>query len=177
MNDLSKLSHKFVFLFKLLMILYPTLVILMWCGIIDIPFGYTAFSRLPILVDIHELSIRLRLKACIVQMIPTIVVTLSFYYLVQLFKLYEKNVIFGQKNIVLIRNIGYTLIAQAIAFFISQPLLSLALTMDSAPGEHVLVIGIGSVEVSNLIIGGIVILISIIMAKGQKLQEEIALTV
>jgi len=177
MNNISKLSRKFGLLFKLLMVLYPVTVILMWCGMINIPPDYFAFSRLPISVDFGQLSAGLRLKACMLQMIPTMFVTLSLYYLVQLFKLYERGVIFGRENTVLIKSIGYTLIYQALAFFLSQPLLSLLLTMDAAPGQHVLVISIGSVEFSNLIIGGIVILISSIMVEGQKLEEEKALTI
>jgi hypothetical protein len=149
----------------------------MWCGIIDIPFGYTAFSRLPVAVDFSALPLGIKLAACSVQMIPTLIVTLSFYYLVQLFNLYKTNVIFEKRNIVLIRKIGYTLIAYTIASLIAQPLLSLILTINAAAGQHVLAVGIGSDEISNLIIGAIVILISIIMAKGHKLQEEIALTV
>lgn len=177
MSNISKLSRKFGFLFKLLMVLYPVTVILMWCGMIDIPPGSFAFSRLPISVDFDQLSVGLRLKACMLQMIPTLIVTMSFYYLVKLFKLYERSVIFGRENILLIKNIGYTLIYQALAFFLSQPLLSLLLTMDAAPGQHLLVIGISSVEFSNFIIGGIVILISSIMVEGQKLEEEKALTI
>lgn len=177
MNSISKLSHKLVFLFKFLMILYPTMVVLMWCGIINIPFGYTAFSRLPIPVDFHTLAVNLRIEACMIQMIPTLLFTLSFYYLVQLFNLYEKNIIFGLKNTMLIRKIGYTLIAQAIAYFISQPLLSVILTRDAPTGKHLLVLSLGSYEVSNLIIGGVVVLISIIMAEGHKLEEEKALTI
>lgn len=177
MSNISKLSIKLALLFKVLMILYPTMVILMWSGMLNIPFGYTAFSRLPIQVDFDALDAGIKISACLVQMIPALVLTLGFYYLVQLFNLYSKNIIFARENIKLIRKIGYTLILQAIAYIISQPLLSLILTIDAPPGQHALVLSFGSYEITNLCVGTVVILISIIMGEGHKLEEDKSFTI
>jgi len=103
---------------------------------------------------------------------------MGFYYLSQLFMLYAKNIIFSLHNMLLIRKIGYTLVAQVlVSIIITQPLLSFMLTKDAIPGQLFIQSGVGGDEISNLLIGGIVILISWVMAEGRKLADEQALTI
>lgn len=178
MNKISKISHRFSLLFKALLIIYPLMVIAMWLGGFDIPIPYLSFTKLPpVGVDLHTLRFILRFWGCVIELFPTMIIMLGFYYLIQLFKLYANNIIFGPENVKLIKYIGYTLIGQVIISFITQPLLSIVLTLDAAPGHHMITLGIGSDEISNMIIGGIVVLISWIMEEGRKLEEETAFTV
>lgn len=102
---------------------------------------------------------------------------MAFYYLIKLFQLYSKNIIFSTKNVFYIRKICFMLFLQVLAGLAVQPFISLILTMDAPPGGHIIGIGIGSDEVSNLIIAGIALLISWIMEEGRKLEEETILTV
>jgi len=177
MSKINVISYHFSFLFKALIILYPLSVISMWLGLITFPQGYFSFGRLPVNVDLHSLRLTVRILACLVEMIPTLIVMMGFYYLIQLFKLYSQNSIFGMENVILIRKTAYTFIGQVIASFVTQPILSLVLTMDAPVGGHTIAIGLGSDEVSNLVIGGIVVLISRIMEEGRKLEEEKTLTI
>lgn len=178
MSRLNKVSNRFQSLFKLLLLIYPLLVISTWLGWITIPIEAFSFTRLPVEVDLQSLRFLTRFLACMVQMIPTLIVMMGFYYLIQLFKLYSQNIIFGPQNVILIKKIGFNLIAQVIiSLLITQPLLSLVLTMDAPPGGHEIAIGFGNEEISNLIIGGIVVLISWVMEEGGKLEEEKNLTI
>lgn len=178
MSKLNKISNRFQSLFKILFFVYPLLVISTWLSLITIPVEAFTFTRLPVDVDLQSLRFMTRFLACMVQMIPTIIVMLGFYYLIQLFKLYAQNIIFDPKNVILIKKIGYTLIAQVfVSLLITQPLLSFILTMDALPGQREIAVGFGSEEISNLIIGGIVVLISWVMAEGGKLEEEKNLTI
>lgn len=179
MNRLSKISRRFNWVFKGLLIIYPILVMATWLSGIQIPVQDFSFARLPVDVDIQSLRFGIRFWACVVEMIPTFVVMMGFYYLIKLFDLFSQNIIFDLKNVILIKKIGYTYLGQVIASLLTQPILSLVLTMDALPGTkgHVIAVGIGCDEVSNLIIGGIVVLISWIMEEGRKLEEEKALTI
>lgn len=178
MNKINKISHRFNLLFKGLLILYPLMVISMWLFGFEIPIPYLSFMQLPpVGVDLHTLRFFLRFWGCVIALFPTMMIMLGFYYLIQLFKLYANNIIFGPENAKLIKYIGYTLLGQVIISLITQPILSVVLTLDAAPGHHMITVGIGANEISNMIIGGIVVLISWIMEEGRKLEEEKAFTI
>lgn len=177
MSKINRISNGFRLLFQILFFMYPIFVIATWLGGITLPAQNISFARLPVDVDLHSLRFFIRFLACMVEMLPTAVVMMGFYYLVQLFKLYSQSNIFGLQNVILIKKIGVTLIAQVFASIITQPLLSLILTMDAPKGGHLISIGFGSDELSNLVIGGIVVLISWIMEEGRKLEEEKNLTI
>lgn len=176
-NKISQISRFFACTFKLLMFIYPIFIIAYWLNIISVPRGYFAVSRYLVDVDINTLSINLRLIACFIDMIETSVVLMSFNYLTKLFNLYSENIIFSYQNVHYIRKLGYTLLWQVVASLLAQPLLSVVLTFNAPPGQHMISLGIGNQEISTLLIGGIVILISWIMEEGRKLEEEKSLTV
>jgi Protein of unknown function (DUF2975) len=177
MNKINKLSCRFQLLFWMLFFIYPVLVVSTWLGGSALPSKYLSFARIPVDVELHSLRFMVRFLACLVEMLPTAIVMLGFYYLIQLFKLYAQNTIFGLQNVILIKKIGLTFIGQMIVSIVTQPLLSIILTMDAAPGGHLVAIGFGSDELSHLVIGGIVVLISWIMEEGRKLEEEKSLTI
>ena len=85
--------------------------------------------------------------------------------------------IFKLQNVMYTRKIGYTLLLQVLATLLIQPIVSLILTMDAPKGGHTIAIGLSGDEISNLVIGGIVVVISWIMEEGRKLQEETSLTI
>jgi hypothetical protein len=176
-KKISKISSRFVLLFKILIVLYPVFVTCSWFNLIEMQKDYFSFSRLPVDVDISTLRFPIRLSAYLVNMIPVLFVMLGFYYLIQLFKLYARNIIFSFQNIFYIRKIALTLFLQVLAGILIQPFLSLILTFDAPKGGHTISIGAGSDEISSLIIAGIVLLISWIMEEGRRLEEESALTV
>lgn len=160
-----------------MLILYPLVVIAVWLGGISPPKGYFTTARLPIDIELDSIRFALRGAACLVDMIPTACVMMSFYYLVKLFQLYAKNIVFSYENVKYIRKIGIMLFLQVVATMLIQPVLSLILTLDAAKGGHVIALGLGSDEITNLVIAGIVILISWVMEEGRKLEEEQTLTV
>lgn len=177
MSKIGRVSHRFSLLFKALLVIYPLLVISMWLGLITPPQGYFMPTRLPFYEELSTIRLPLRLLAGLVDMFPTVVVMMSFYYLVKLFQLYAKDIIFSYQNVVYIRKIGFTLLWQVFAMLLVQPFISLILTWDAPKGGHTIALGIGSDEIANLVIGGIVVLISWVMEEGRKLEEETALTV
>lgn len=178
MSKINIISQRFQLLFKAFLFLYPIMVIGTCMGWFSMfPIEYVASIRLPVDVDLPSLRLTVRILSCLILMIPTVIVMFGFYYLIQLFKLYAKNTIFDLNNVTLIKKIGITFIVQAIANIIIQPVLSIVLTMDAPPGGHVIAIGVGSHEVSNFVIGFIVVLISWIMEEGRKLEEEKQLTI
>lgn len=176
-QKIAKISQRFGWLFKVLIVLYPVFVTCSWFGIVDMQKDYFVFSRLPVDVDIHTLRFPIKFSAFLIDMIPVIFTMLGFYYLIQLFNLYANNIIFSFKNILYIRKIALNFFMQVLANILIQPFLSIILTFDAPKGGHIISIGAGSPEISTLIIAGIAFLVSWIMEEGRKLEEESSLTV
>jgi hypothetical protein len=104
-------------------------------------------------------------------------VVCGFYYLMRLFQLYAKSIIFSYQNVLFIRKAGYMLLLQVMATMCVQPLLTIILTLNAGKGEHIITIGFSGDELSTLVVGGIVVLISWIMEEGRKLGDELGLIV
>lgn len=176
-NKISKISHRFSVLFKLLLGAYPFLVIAPWSGIIDQNNLISSSLRLPVDVKIATLRLGIKIPAILLEFVPAACVMLSLYYLIKLFQLYAQNIIFSNQNVLLIRKIASILFLEVLLGILIQPFLSLVLTMDAPKGGHMVAIGLGNSEISSLIIAGIALLVSWIMEEGRKLEEETALTV
>lgn len=53
-----------------------------------------------------------------------------------------------------------------------RSLLGVALTLHHPPGQRILVVGVGSPDLTILLIGSILAIISWVMDEGRKLQED-----
>lgn len=177
MNKLRNVSRAFNLLFKVLLIIYPLLVISFWLGWISLPLQGFSMSHLPLDIDLKTVRFSLRVYAGLVDMIPVVFAMIGYFYLSKLFQLYSRNIIFSLQNVLYIRKIGFMLLFNVIAEFLVQPILSPILTFDAAPGRHLVSIGFGNHDFTNWIVALVVIVASWIMEEGRKLEEEQALTV
>lgn len=177
MDKIKNISYKFSLIFKILLIIYPCIQASIWLGFLPTMNGYFSGLHLPIPVNLEALRFQWRLLGFLVALVPTSIIMFGFYYLIKLFQLYVKGVVFAQQNIYYIRKIALMFLLQVVATIVIQPFLSLILTLDAAPGGHIISIGLRGEEISNLIIAGIVFLIAWIMEEARKLDEERALTV
>lgn len=177
MNKIEVVAYRFSILFKILLVAYPIFVAAAWFGIIPFPKNLFSFSLLPVDIDFETLRPLLRFYGFLVLMVPMMITLLSFHYLIKLFQLYAKKIVFSHQNILLIRKIGLTVFLEFLADIIIQPILSVILTFDAPVGGHVISIGFGNHQLSSLIMAGIILLISWIMDEARRLEEETSLTV
>ncbi|MEI6242228.1 MAG: DUF2975 domain-containing protein [Chlamydiota bacterium] len=185
MHKIQKVSQIFRFLFLAIMILMPFFTISYWytgnsIGLI-VPASWTEFlqSQGCTLGHNSELYVYTALTsgqkffAFLTSLIPLSISLIILYFLVKLFSLYESLIIFTEKNVKLIRNIGYTILfGEALHFIIYEPLFSLAVTFSNPPGQRMIKISIQGENIAWICAGFLLILISWIMNEGRKLQEE-----
>ena len=119
----------------------------------------------------------MRILAFCVSMIKGAVVMFGIRVLVDLFRLYENGLFFRAENVACFKKISRILIWWVIAGIIVTPLTTIILTMNNPPGEHALQISFQSADLTALIIGGILSVVAGVMEDGQRLQEELELTV
>lgn len=118
-----------------------------------------------------------RLLGFLVMMVSGGIIMYGVSKLICLFKLYEQGQIFQSSNVHCFRSLSRTMIAWFIAGIIARPMMSVALTLHYPPGKRLLVLGFGSSDLTALLVGGILAVITWVMEEGRQLQKEQEFTV
>lgn len=113
----------------------------------------------------------------LVTMLPTGVTMVGAYYLQRLFLLYEQGQIFRLANVRCFKKLFRVLIWSFVADIVSRSLLSVVLSLPNPPGQRIVTVDLSSSDLTILLLGGILAVISWVMEEGRKLQEEQDLTV
>jgi heme/copper-type cytochrome/quinol oxidase subunit 4 len=131
---------------------------------------------LPVRVD-HDLPRLTRSLAFLVDMIPMMAIIYGLRKLEDLFRLYEKGLIFTEQHVRCFRSLGRTLIVWVGCDVLRNSLLSMVLTLDKTPGTRVITVGLGSADFAAVFVGIVVVILSWVMDEGRKIQEDQALIV
>lgn len=183
MNRIRNVSLFFRIVFQMLFIALPILLIASWMVAPDekvMLLGFVRLNAIPLPYTnkiLHTLSVNEKILGCLISAIPMIVNMLTLYFLIQLFKLYEKADIFSSNHVRYIRNIGYTLLLGQLIHPIYHFTMGIVLTIHNPPHHRFAAITMGQTNIGILLTAILVILISWIMAEGYKLREEQQLTV
>ena len=118
-----------------------------------------------------------RLMGLGVDMIPTGIRMLSWWWLFLLFGCFTAGEIFTRNTVKYIRRTGWTVLIGAGFMPIHEALMTVALTIQNPPGERMVAFSIDSANLEEIVIGGIIILVSWIMDEGRELRETEELTV
>ena len=166
---IRNVSAKFKILFGALIIIKPLSDLLYWINFNHLPSGFN--NELPVAVT-APLSPSTLALAFLISLIPTSVVIYGLVNLKALFALYEKGIVFTQKNVQCFRHIGLALIALIFAGLIHGALLSVVLTFQNPEGQRMLSLTFGSEDLSTLIMGAMIILVSWVMNEAASLEHE-----
>jgi len=123
------------------------------------------------------LPMKTRLLGLGASMLTTGTAMLALWWLFQLFGRFAQGEIFTESTVKYIRYLGWTMIAGVIALPFEEALTTLILTIHNPPGDRIIAIGFESADFEELVVGGVIILISWIMDEGRKLRETDELTV
>src|SRR5690242_10196978 len=135
MHKIQRVSLFFRVLFQITFVIMPVLLILFWINAPN-PIALGAQTSGDMLINfipkyihvMHPLSTTEKLIGFVISLIPTSIQLLVFYFLIKLFRLYERGEIFSANNVKYLRNIGYTLLIGQLVNPIFEGLLSVALT-------------------------------------------------
>jgi hypothetical protein len=175
---IQKASRRFRIFFTVIMVITPFIpvAILMFSNELPEPIRTQIFRE--VLVPFSaELSMTQRLLASTVSLIPSAVFVLGLYYLIRLFRLYEKGIIFMTENVTYYKKLGYILIISMFADIIRNSLMSMVLTLHNPPGQRMISLGYSSDDLTKLVMGLLIIVISWIMDIGKEIQEDQTYTI
>ena len=151
MNKIQRISHCFRVLFQIGFLAYLAAFVVSWGAIAT---GYT------VILDHQTLYVGFAYA-----LTRTTLYLLILFFLIQLFRAYEKNEIFTLQNVFLIRNIGYALLAVQI----------ITAVFHSVMTPYWNIVGLDFIVMS--ILACMIILNSWIMAEGYLMRQEQQLTV
>ena len=195
MSNIQRVSLCFRLFFQLCLILMPVLLIVSWVyapenlvllsGFIQlkpIPAAYQGMHAytmqgLPKAAIFHALSMGEKIIGGAISAIPLLIQMSIVFWLIKLFRLYEKGSIFSLTHVKYIRNIGYALILSQVIEPIYQFVMGIVLTWHNPPHHHYAAITLDQTNVGVLLTAFLIILISWIMAQGYQLKEEQQLTI
>lgn len=181
-SKIKKISLLFCWLFQALFIGVPLVHIIAWFNApvpIDLSgnFGFLV-NVIPKHTEVlHPLSASTRLFGFLIDCIPMILIELIIYFLIRLFKLYQRAEIFSLQNVNYIKNIGYTLLLLQVVRPLCDGVLSGILTLNNPAGHRYIKVTITGTNLSMVLTAFIIILVSWIMVEGCRLREEQQLTV
>jgi len=174
LNHIQRTSRRYRILFNILIVGVPVIDLLYWTFFNHLPDGLVA--TLPVARTV-ELSAGALMLAFLVSLLPVGAAMYGLLTLRSLFGLYEKAIIFSAENVKYFRRLGYALIAWVLANALFTPLISTIITFSNAPGERMVVAQLGVFDVSTLLIGCVILLVSWVMDEGRKIEDEQAHTV
>jgi hypothetical protein len=128
-------------------------------------------KMLPYFVTL-PLPVSARFMGFLVTMMPTAVAICGAFYLMRLFRLYAQGNIFRPSNVECFKKLSRVLIWWFVVGIVHRSLLSVALTLHNPPGHRIFSLGIGSPDLTALLLGGILAVIAWVMEEGRKLQED-----
>ena len=120
----------------------------------------------------QDLSAMARFLGFIVSLLPNIVTIYGIIKLRRLFSLYEKGIIFSKDNVKCFRGIGWALIGLVIANKISMPFLMVVFTSANPPGPRTIALAVNGEDLTTLVLGMAVLLISWAMDEGRRIKED-----
>lgn len=169
MNGVSKLSYRMHWVFKIGLVLIPILTVLYWCFFEAFNEWGSNISNTP--YELMVVTPKSQALGFLVSLLPIINVMFGFYYFMILFANYSKGQVFTESNVRLYKKIGWVLLFLAVTENIFDSLISIIMTMDRPEGV-MLAFGVCSTQVSYLLAGFTVILISHVMQEAYQLEDD-----
>ena len=180
MNKIQRVSLFFRVLFQITFIVLPLFLAISWIEApkpLDLLSGTIIFDTMPahsVYPILMPLTTTTKILGFVVNLIPTGVQLFVLYFLIKLFRLYEKGEIFSLENVRYIKKVGYTLLIGQLINPIYDVLLSLTLTWNNHLHgiPRYAMVEFSGTNFGILLTALMVILISWIMAEGCRLRDE-----
>ena len=179
MQKIQRLSRILQILFLIALIGLPIMQISAWF-LVPLPCQPGAIlCAVPHWIKVsNTLDPQAKWLAWAIDLIPTLFEMCIFYWLIRLFKLYEKGEIFTPKNVRYLWLIGITFILKDVVKIFTEAFLSFILTFhDHGAAKYDIAISLSNHDLSTIFTGIIILLASWIMSEASKLQEEQSYTI
>jgi len=179
MTKIQRLSSRLRLLFLVGIALVPVLHAVGWAFFERVintpPLGFSPLLGLswgepPFMAG--PITLTMKLLGFGASMLPGAATMYSFACLAALFGRFGQGEMFSARTVGLLRRLGWTMLATQGLRVLHGSLVSLILTMDNPPGQHIISVGLDSATLSETVTGVVIILASWVMDEARKLKEE-----
>ena len=183
MNKIQRVSFYFRIFFQCLFYATPLVLTLFWLFLPD-NLGTEQWGGLINFIPesiqqkiLTPLPANTKFLGFLISLIPVTVSEIILFFLIRLFRQYEKNEIFNLASVTYIKKIGRTLLIGCLLAPIHEALLSATLTWNNPVGHRIAVISLSGTSVIIVLTSLMIILISWIMSEACQLKDEQQLTI
>lgn len=173
---IKKISKRLKIFSKIMILLTPILVISYWLVYNILP-EYLRFSYENIVSQDKILPLSVLLVCIFISLIPTGIFIFLNKILINMSNLYESGKYFTSQNILHFKRLGKLAVIWAFLDIVIRTTLTVVITLGNPPGQRILKIEIGSFQLSSLIMGTIIILVSHVMEEARIINDEHQYTV
>lgn len=172
---IRRTSRIFIRLLQVLLVAVPLIDCILWIFMNDLltPMQH---ELLPEYVR-FPLPPQARFLGWCVSLLPVGLFLFAAITLIRLFRLYEQDHIFNGDNVRCFSLLSRVLMGWCVVGILVDPLQSIALTLHHPPGQRILYLGLSSVDLTILLIGGVLAVISWVMEEARQIKEEQELTI
>jgi len=177
LSKIKKLSKGFHLLLTVILFLVPLYYVLYWSLINHLPETLITVNTLSEPLISHDLPITLQFAGFLVSLLPLSALTYGLVNIRKIFSFYKQGVIFSFEHVILFKKTAKALLLWVAFSIVYESAKSVLFTISNPPGSRIINVGLGSSEMTTLMVGGIVFLIAWVMDEGRILTEENELTV
>lgn len=177
LSKIKKISKNFYFLLSILLAVIPLYYVVYWAFINYLPETLITVNTPSIPLIPHPLSIQHQLIGFITCLFPLSALIYGLVNIRKLFSFYKQGKIFSFAHVHLFKNTAKALILWVVLSMLYESVKSVLFSLGNPPGARVLNVAFGTAEMTTLVVGGIIFVISWVMDEGRVLTEENALTI
>ncbi len=164
---IKKISNRFRWLVIALMGLMPLTAWMGWAllELDEVDIGFTTD-------EVGPLTSFERWSAATLSVLPLSVSLFALYNLQKLFSFYADGKFFAPENARCFRSMGWALVIAVPVDILFSAALSVLLSFDQPAGQRMLEISMSSNDIGIAVVGGVIVIVSWVMAEAVKLAEE-----
>ncbi len=174
---IKKISKNFHLLLSFLLVVIPLYYILYWAFINYWPETFITVNTDATPLIPNKLPIKLQVLGFLACLLPLSALSFGLLNIRKLFSFYKEGAIFSLAHVALFKNTSKALILWVVFSILYESAKSIIFSVGNPPGSRVLQVGFSSAEITTLMVGAIVFVISWVMDEGRLLSEERELTV
>jgi Protein of unknown function (DUF2975) len=174
---IKKLSKKFHLLISLLLVVIPFYYVAYWAFINFLPETLITVNAGSDPLIPNPLSIKLQLIGFAISLLPLSALLYGLVNIRRLFSFYREGVIFSFEHVSIFKKTSKALFLWVFFSIFYESAKSILFSIGKPPGQGVVSVGLGSPEITTLLVAGIVFVIAWVMDEGRIIADEQHLTV
>jgi hypothetical protein len=170
-------SKNFHFLLSFLLIAIPLYYVGYWAFINHLPATLITVNIPPTSLISNKLPIELQFVGFMGSLLPLSALCYGLVNIRKIFSSYKEGIIFSFEHVGYFKKTAIALILWVFFTIVYESVKSILFSLGNTPGNRIVEVNFSAIEITHLLIGGIIFVIAWVMDEGRVLSEEKELTI